>query len=193
MLRSRRKALEKKAKKSNDASARQISVASDNTDSTFTVKSQNDIVVASITESSYRPDVIDPTQIRHANQVDKWAKMIDSMALDGRLRQLAIHATVDLLSTEESLVLNLDQATKHLLTENATQQLEQKLSQLLTKKIKVEINIVGETNADPYQIQNQINDKRYQYAKELLAQDEIVQTLQQDYQATIDESSIKAL
>jgi len=191
MLRSRRKAQDGQAKKSNDADERQQQIKDAKLKE---AKAKIELPeIESLPQAPFTPDIIDPAQIRKANQVDKWAHMIDSMALGGRLRQLAIHATVDEKSTDECLFLNLDQATKHLISDNAYQQLEENLCELLNKPIKVEVNIVGETQADPYQIQSHINDKRYQYAKELLAQDEIVQTLQQDYQATIDEETIKAL
>ena len=55
------------------------------------------------------------------------------------------------------------------------------------------IKSVEETVADPYQIQSHINDKRYDYAKELLEKDDIVQALQQNFQASLDEDSISAL
>jgi len=194
MLRSRRKSQEDDPKKSNGANKRQQQdQQSTKTEQLKAAQIKNLPSTASLPTVPFTPDIIDPAQIRKANQVDKWAHMIDSMALGGRLRQLAIHATVDEKSTDDLLILNLDQATKHLVSDNAYQQLEQSLSELLAKSINVEVNIVSSTEADPYKIQSHINDKRYQYAKELLAQDEIVQTLQQDYQATIDENSIKAL
>ena len=59
--------------------------------------------------------------------------------------------------------------------------------------MNVTINIVEETVADPYKIQSHINDKRYDYAKELLEKDNIVQGLVQSFQATLDDESISAL
>jgi len=196
MLRSRRKAQENNSKKPSGANERHTQVKQKQAESQSTNNNKSTIDlpdVKSLPQAPFTPEIIDPAQVRHANQVDKWAHMIDSMALGGRIRQLAIHATVDKNSTDDRLLLNLDQATKHLVSDNAHQQLEEKLTELLERKITVKLNIVGETEADPYKIQSHINDKRYEYAKELLAQDEIVQTLQQDYQATIDESTIKAL
>jgi len=196
MLRSRRKTQEKSSKKSNGANERHNDALNNQVESTQIISAKPAIDlpdVESLPQAPFTPEIIDPTQVRHANQVDKWAHMIDSMALGGRLRQLAIHATVDKQSTDDHLLLNLDQSTKHLVSDNAYQQLEEKLTELLARKITVKLNIVGETEADPYKIQSHINDKRYEYAKDLLAQDEIVQTLQQDYQAIIDEDSIKAL
>lgn len=193
MLRSRKKKLEQQEKKPGDAIARQAnansaeSVAKDKTEVTDTK------VVLAKPEQPYQAENIDPATIRKANQVDKWAHMIDSMELTARLRQLAIHATIDDESTEEHLILCLNQTTKHLVTDTAQQQLQQNISLFLSRQITVTIKNVEETVADPYQIQSHINDKRYDYAKELLEKDEIVQALQQDFQAILDEDSISAL
>ena len=46
--------------------------------------------------------------------------------------------------------------------------------------------------ADPYQIQSDINAKRYEYAKQVLADDEIVIALQQQFQAELDQETIVA-
>jgi DNA polymerase-3 subunit gamma/tau len=119
--------------------------------------------------------------------------MIDAMSLTGRLRQLAIHATVDERSTDDLLLLNLNQATKHLNSDVAHKKLEQCISDFLQRKITVELTIVDETSHDPYQIQSHINDKRYDYAKELLQNDEIIIGLKTHFQAQLDENSIVAL
>ena len=179
MLRSRKKQLAQQEKKSGDAIARPAPVS--------------ETVELPKPEQPYQAQNIDPATIHKANQVDQWAHMIDSMELTARLRQLAIHATIDEKSTEENLILRLDQATKHLYTEVAQQQLQQSISQFLSRDITVTINIVEQTVADPYQIQSHINEKRYDYAKELLMNDEIVQGLVQTCQATLDDESISAV
>ena len=56
----------------------------------------------------------------------------------------------------------------------------------------VELNIVEKTIADPYQIQSDINSKRYEYAKQVLAEDDIVIALQEQFQAKIDQNTIVA-
>jgi len=218
MLRSRKKQLDKQGKKPSDAKARQTSLddkklassnsgtsnvvsinsADSNLVSTNSAESNepevtNETVAFPIPEQPYQAENIDPATIHKANQVDQWAHMIDSMELIARLRQLAIHATIDENSTDDNLILCLDQATKHLYTEVAQQQLQQSISQFLSRDVKVTINIVEQTIADPYQIQSHINDKRYDYAKELLKNDEIVQGLEQNFQATLDDESISAL
>jgi DNA polymerase-3 subunit gamma/tau len=196
MLRSRKRQLETPEKKSSDAQARQISKNDDVAQVTLEINKEQAIPEKKILpepKQAYQPENIDPSLVRKANQVDKWAHMIDSMELTARIRQLAIHATIAEKSTENNLVLRLDQATKHLYTDIAKDQLEQSLSQYLAKPVLVTIEIVEKTIEDPYQIQSHINDKRYDYAKELLKKDDIVVSLQEKFQANLDEESILAL
>ena len=200
MLRSRKKQLEAKAKKSNDAAMRQDEETTNtgSPDKDFEQKPEpkpvknNAPAIETVPEQPYTNEVIDPTSVRFANQVDKWANMIDTMALSGRIRQLAIHATISDLSTDDTLVLDLDQTTKHLKTDVAHQQLQSEISDYLQRPIEVQLNIVEQTIADPYQIQTDINDKRLEYAISLIKSDEVVNTFEQKYQAQLDENSIVA-
>jgi len=193
MLRSRKKSLESGAKKSNDAKERQDDSQVE-PEPQVIQKPRADIPdLDTISVQNFDVDVIDPAKIRSANQVDKWANMIDAMSLNGRLRQLAIHATVSDQSTDDLLLLHLDQSTKHLNSDVAHKKLEQSISEFLNRNITVELTIVEETTHDPYKIQSHINDKRYDYAKELLENDEIVIGLKTHFQAELDENTIVAL
>tara|TARA_B110000090_G_scaffold102062_1_gene114734 strand:+ start:786 stop:2870 length:2085 start_codon:yes stop_codon:yes gene_type:complete len=192
MLRSRKKQLEPASKKSDGAAKRQLT---ENKQALLDekIKKQASVpAIETLPKKPYTPEVIDPAKVKLANQVDKWANMIDAMALSGRLRQLAIHATIDENSTDDYLLLKLDQATKHLKTDNAEQQLEIFISDYLKRNVTVEITNVEKTVADPFKIQSHINDKRYDYAKAILLEDEIVIKLKQDFHATVDESTILA-
>ncbi len=195
MLRSRKKELEKQAKKPHDASQRPLnetSTANNPNREKAAVQSTQSIVLAPEPKTPFNQDNIDPTKITKANQVDKWAHMIDSMQLTARIRQLAINATISEQSTDDNLILQLNQATRHLNTEVAQQQLENYICEFLAKDITVTLNIVEETVADPFQIQGQINDKRLEYAKSLIQSDATVIALQENFQANIDEDSIAA-
>ena len=123
-----KKKLDKQEKKPGDAIARQSNInrPSTNKDNDSSNDSNAEPVAKEIIEATekkvqlsqpeqpYQAENINPATIRKANQVDRWAHMIDSMELTARLRQLAIHATIDEESTDEHLILCLDQATKHL-------------------------------------------------------------------------------
>ena len=204
MLRSRKKVLEKPVKKPHDANLRHSSSIEKITNShdigplqpkvaiTTEQLNNNQQVPVNLPQpqSPFNHDAIDPKVVTKANQVDKWAHMIDSMQLTARIRQLAIHATISEESTEDHLILKLDQATRHLSTDAAHRQLGQRISEFLSRQVKVSLDIVDETVADPYQIQSHINDKRLEYAKSIIKEDNTVIALQNTFQATIDESSI---
>lgn len=199
MLRSRKKSLEDGEKKSSGATMRQsLSQVDNNADeakeSSVNVSNNQANVpeLSTVPEQPYSEDVIDPVTIKRANQVDRWAHMIDSMSLIARLRQLAIHATIDETSTDDLLILQLDQSIKHLNSDAAHKQLGERISEYLQRPVTVELNIVEKTVADPYQIQSDINSKRYDYAKQVLAEDEIVIALQEQFQAELDQETIVA-
>ncbi|WP_448569240.1 DNA polymerase III subunit gamma/tau [Thalassotalea ganghwensis] len=186
MLRSRKKAQESGAKKLDDASERQTDVL------LRKEKPAHVPEIESLPEQGFTPEVINPAQVKFANQVDRWANMIDTMELGGRLRVLAGNSTICESSTEDTWVFKLDQSVKHLKSEAAHQQLEENLSVLLGQKVSIVLELVEETVDDPFKIQSQINDKRLAYAKSLIHSDEVVQQLQTTFQATIDEESIAA-
>ncbi len=205
MLRSRKKELEKQAKKPSDAALRQtnnvaskIETSTEQNSEQVTEQSINKneqqqaevLAMAPEPEVPFHQDSIDPAVVTKANQVDKWAHMIDSMQLTARIRQLAIHATISEHSTDDNLILQLNQATRHLNTQVAQQNLQDSICQFLSKQITVTLNVVDETVADPYQIQGQINDKRLEYARALLKEDPVVIALQETFQASLDENSI---
>jgi len=195
MLRSRKKALEKQAKKSSDATMRHANHGDRNTHRANVpvepeVVAPESLVITPEPEVAFHQDNIDPAKITKANQVDKWAHMIDSMQLTARVRQLAINATISEDSTDDNLILKLNQATRHLNTEFAQQQLQTYICEFLSRDITVTLDIVEETVADPYQIQVQINDKRLEYAKTLLKEDPVVIALQDTFQASMNEESI---
>jgi len=195
MLRSRKKSLEDGAKKPSGAVLRPALSSVEDTNETITCTEQepsNPVELAAVPEQPYREDFIDPATIKLAHQVDKWAHMIDSMSLIARLRQLAIHATIDEASTDDLLILQLDQSIRHLNSDAAHKQLEVRISEYLQRKVTVELNIVEKTVADPFQIQSDINAKRYEYAQQVLANDEVVIALQQQFQAELVQETIVA-
>ena len=199
MLRSRKKSLEDSEKKPSGANMRQsLSQVDKNAgeakESSVNVNNNQANVpdLSTVPEQPYSEDIIDPATIKRANQVDRWAHMIDSMSLIARLRQLAIHATIDETSTDDLLILQLDQSIKHLNSDAAHKQLGERISEYLQRPVTVELNIVEKTVADPYQIQSDINSKRYDYAKQVLAEDEIVIALQEQFQAELDQETIVA-
>ena len=187
MLRSQKQALENQEKKSSDAAERQKQQE-------YKPEPPKDLPeIASLPDEPFTDEFIDPSVIKKANQVDKWANMIDAMALNGRLRQLALNATIADESTEERLVLLLNQSTKHLRSDAAMEQLNTFVSDYFSKATVVEVQVVEQTVDDPSQIQHKIDNKRYEFAKNLLKQDEVVVAMERQFDAILNEESIEAL
>ncbi|GAA5133436.1 DNA polymerase III subunit gamma/tau [Thalassotalea piscium] len=190
MLRSRKKALENEGKKSDGADERQL--ASNASNESVKEKPAHVPELEALPEQGFTPEVINPAEIKFANQVDRWANMIDTMELGGRLRVLAGNSTICESSTNDRWVFKLNQSVKHLKSETAHQQLEENLSSLLNQKISIVLELVESTKDDPFQIQSQINDKRLEYAKELISNDEVVKAMKNTFQAIVSEDTIAA-
>ncbi|GHF98228.1 DNA polymerase III subunit gamma/tau [Thalassotalea marina] len=188
MLRSQKKALESDEKKSNGASERQLEQIE------VKPKVVEDLpAIETLPQTPFTEEVIDPATIKKANQVDKWANMIDAMALNGRLRQLALNATISPETNDDKLILCLNQAIKHLISDAAHKQLNTFVSDYFSRPVEVELQVVEQTIADPAQIQHTIDDKRYEYAKQLLRDDPLIKALESSFDAILDEESVQAL
>ncbi|WNC67412.1 DNA polymerase III subunit gamma/tau [Thalassotalea nanhaiensis] len=149
--------------------------------------------ISRIANSAFDQSVIDPAVIRDANQIDAWANTIDAMGLTGRVRQLALNANMGEESSNNLLVINLDKKFEHLNSEAALNQIIDCYSTLKNQETSVQINAVDDAGATPFYIQNCINNKRLEYAKNVIAADDFVQALEQQFSAFVDQNSIEAL
>ncbi|TKB43539.1 DNA polymerase III subunit gamma/tau [Thalassotalea mangrovi] len=143
-------------------------------------------------ENGYTPQLIDPTSIRDANQIDLWANTIDAMELGGRLRQLALNAVFGEECNEQVLHLILDSEFAHLQSDAAIAQLTKRYSLLKQQPVEVKIDVQDNVADTPFQIQCQINERRLQYAQQVINEDEFIRQLEQDFQAQVSISSIQA-
>ncbi|TRX57151.1 DNA polymerase III subunit gamma/tau [Thalassomonas sp. M1454] len=149
--------------------------------------------VSHLQVNSFNPDGIDPAVIKNANQIDVWANMIDAMGLGGRVRQLTLNATIDAATTDNHLVINLDQNFNHINSQAAADQISQCYSLLKNSNADVLINLVSDAGTTPFYIQSVINDKRLAYATDVIANDKFIKHLQNEFDAFIEENTIEAL
>ncbi|WP_394174668.1 DNA polymerase III subunit gamma/tau [Thalassotalea litorea] len=145
------------------------------------------------TENGFTPDLIDPTQIRDASQIDLWANMIDAMGLGGRLRQLALNAVLGDNCSEQQLHIILDSEFAHLQSQAAMDHLTKCYSMLKQQPAEVVVDVQDNVADTPFAIQLLINERRLQYAKDVIGDDEFVRQLQQEFQAQVANNSIQAL
>ncbi|OUS29580.1 hypothetical protein A9Q98_06120 [Thalassotalea sp. 42_200_T64] len=200
----------------NDESAEQaIERPSNQTPSSVAIEPSEQVAVAAEPQPSTTPEVtsatpahaidltvngaafdqglIDPSVTVDANQIDLWANTIDAMGLGGRVRQLALNATMDATSNDSLLVINLNRSVEHLNSAAAISQITECYSNLKQQAVEVQINTEDDVGATPFMIQNCINAKRLAYAKDVIANDDFVKALEQQFNAFVDENSIAPL
>ncbi|TLU67566.1 DNA polymerase III subunit gamma/tau [Thalassotalea litorea] len=144
-------------------------------------------------ENGFSPELIDPTQIRDASQIDLWANMIDAMGLGGRLRQLALNAVLGDNCNDQQLHIILDSEFAHLQSQAAIDHLTKCYSLLKQQPAELVIDVQENVADTPLSIQLLINESRLQYAKQVIGDDEFILQLQQDFQAQVAINSIQAL
>ncbi len=129
--------------------------------------------------------------LRKAYQMDSWAELIERLALTGLQRQFALHSTYQL---DNGVVrLNLAETQQHLDTDHNKKILADKLSQVLNQPVKIEVTIVSGVSTTPYQIQQEIEDCRLDYAHELIDSDSQVQALLAQFSGQLVPDSIQAV
>jgi DNA polymerase III subunit gamma/tau len=138
------------------------------------------------------PELLEPTSedVRFAHQVDRWAAMIERSGLMGLGRQLALNCEV--IESENHIELIVRQQFAHLLNEKSEAELRAAVSNLAPATEFV-INTSELTQTAPADIQQHINQNRQERAEQSIADDPMVQTLTQEFDAKIIENSIKPL
>ncbi|WP_440053531.1 DNA polymerase III subunit gamma/tau [Pseudoalteromonas sp. T1lg65] len=137
-------------------------------------------------------DFVSPiSELKLAHQVDDWAKMIEDMELGGRIRQFALHSTIE--QQQDQCILHVDMSQQHLDSPMLRDKLQQSLSELLSKSVALQLNFVEQVNGTPFQVQQQLDEKRLQQAKQALNDDPLVGAFVQSFDASLDENTVQAL
>ncbi|PKO46927.1 MAG: DNA polymerase III, subunit gamma and tau [Betaproteobacteria bacterium HGW-Betaproteobacteria-22] len=119
-----------------------------------------------------------------------WRNLVDELKL-GLARELAKHC--ELVSYDaHSISLSVPEAQKHLLSPNYQEKLSTAIAQYFDKKIKLQFNIGGTGNTPAKQIMHEKATAQAN-AEQAIEQDQFVQTLINDFGATIIPNSIKPL
>lgn len=125
--------------------------------------------------------------VRYASQVDSWAARIDQLAIGGLMRLFLLHASPVLDDSTEpmQLQLHVSQSQQHLDSEKNRLTLQQVLSASYGQPLQLLVTFVPEVPTCPLAIQQQIEQARLRYVRQLLATDPLVVALQQQFAAEI--------
>ncbi|MCU7960749.1 MAG: DNA polymerase III subunit gamma/tau [gamma proteobacterium symbiont of Bathyaustriella thionipta] len=124
--------------------------------------------------------------------VDDWPLFIRSLKLGGIACQLAENTS--LISWQDNkLVLALDPAYEQLSTGKARQRFEQALKKSLGEAIKIDMQLTAPGQDTVAQQKQQQQQQRQDAAHQSIKNNDYVQALEQTFDATVDEASIKPL
>ena len=135
-------------------------------------------------ESAHAPEII-----RHQFN-GNWRNLVDELKL-GLARALAQHCEL-IAYDENSISLSVPEMQKHLLLPNYQDKLGSAIEQHFDKKIKLQFSIGGSGNTPAKQISHE-KAQAQAGAETAIEQDEFVQALIQNFDATIIPNSIKPI
>ena len=121
-----------------------------------------------------------------------WHNLLAGLQLRGLPYEVAANCEL-LARSDANIKLRLSEANVNLLSETAQQRIEKALCEKLQRKLRLEIE-VGKTEAEtPAQRKIRLSDERYLKARESIANDPLVQALQDGLGAELDDDSVRPL
>ncbi|KZX00110.1 ATPase AAA [Pseudoalteromonas luteoviolacea] len=131
------------------------------------------------------------SEIKFAHQKDDWAKLIEAMELSGRVRQFALHAMYQ--KQEKTCLLTTELSQQHLDSPMLREKLQGSFSKVLNESIDLQLEFVEQVQSTPFLIQQDIDHQRYLEAVDAVNSDPVIQTMVAEFDATVNEKSVKAL
>ncbi|OCQ22420.1 DNA polymerase III, subunit gamma and tau [Pseudoalteromonas luteoviolacea] len=131
------------------------------------------------------------SDIKFAHQKDDWAKLIEAMELSGRVRQFALHAMYQ--KQASTCILSTELSQQHLDSPMLREKLQESFSKVLNEPIELQLEFIEQVNSTPFLIQQDIDQQRYLEAVDAVNADPVIQTMVAEFDATVNEKSVKAL
>ena len=145
--------------------------------------------IESVSDVPEQPAIIAQAEFS-AHFDGNWRGLVDELKL-GLARELAKHC--ELISYDEhSISLSVPESQKHLLSPNYQEKLGSAITQYFDKKIKLQFSIGGSGNTPAKQIMQE-KAQAQASAEAAIEEDTFVQSLIQDFGATIIPNSIKPI
>ncbi|KZN65514.1 hypothetical protein N473_12440 [Pseudoalteromonas luteoviolacea CPMOR-1] len=131
------------------------------------------------------------SSLKFAHEKDDWANLIEKMALSGRVRQFALHAMYE--KKGNVCVLKAEQSQQHLDSPMLRDKLQQSFTLTLSEPVELQMEFVEQVQSTPFLIQQDIDQQRYLEAVDAVNSDPIIQTMVAEFDAVVNEKSVKAL
>ncbi len=120
---------------------------------------------------------------------DEWSDLLTTLSLDGPVRNFARNSTLE-NKQDDLWTLGVSPRFEALYKDEHREALQQVLADKLGKPVRLKVSIQEQTKATPDQLLAKYKEQRKQQAIALLQGDDFVQTLQQQFGATLDLNSV---
>ncbi len=127
-----------------------------------------------------------------SGEIRDWHSVVSGLDLGGIARQLANNCLLDSWS-DGRLALKLDPAHKHLWVDSSEQRLRRALEGHLGCAIKLDIRVEQPTAETPAERQARARSERQKEAEGTIAQDPLVQAMEEQFSATVVPGSVKPI
>ena len=123
---------------------------------------------------------------------EHWAKLIDSLDLQGVSYSLASNCSVKNI-TSDSIILNLAGQHEGIATKSAKQKLEKALQKYFDKDLSLKINFSSHEIETPAEKKDRANAKKQNQAERYAEEDEVVKAFKSKFGAEVIEGSVKPI
>ncbi len=127
-----------------------------------------------------------------AGDITDWHGVVSGLDLGGIARQLANNCLLDSWS-DGRLVLKLDPAHKHLWVDSSEQRLRRALEAHLGCAIRLDIKVEQPAAETPAERQARARSERQKEAESVIARDELVLAMEEQFAATVVPGSVKPI
>ncbi|MCP1676221.1 DNA polymerase-3 subunit gamma/tau [Natronocella acetinitrilica] len=132
-----------------------------------------------------------PEEPKAVTEIPAWPTLVEQMRLGGISRALAMHCAWGGID-DDQVVLKLERVHTHLRNKPVEQRIEQALSKALGRKVSLNIELVGEVEADtPAELADQDRTRRQEAAEAAIAGDPNVRALKDLFDAEVIPDSIQ--
>ncbi|PLY15110.1 MAG: DNA polymerase III subunit gamma/tau [Sedimenticola sp.] len=129
-----------------------------------------------------------------SNQVDlsRWDQVVEAMDIGAMAKQLANNCSFESWDGSK-LILKLDPAHRQLKGESTEQRLQKAVAQFLNTEVQLQITIAKSDDTTPAQLQAKAQAQRQLQAEIELAEDPVVQAMEEQLGARLIPESIRAI
>jgi len=123
---------------------------------------------------------------------NEWGELVEQTDLQGFAKELAMHCACERLA-EDRIQLALSPKTKHLFKDERLEQIVTSVRSTLNNNVDIQLEIEESDKETPAECLERLGFERHEQTKDNMINDPGVKALMSEFNATIDEQSIKPI